>query len=90
MKTIVVFVETDQQKTFNAYAETDLPFGVLGEGDTVAQTIEDFKHNFEEMKSMYLEEGNAFPEVKLVFPIRCRKFFKNTTAAYLICLRWNA
>lgn len=40
----------------------DLPFGLYGEGDTVEETIADFNVSLDEMKSIFSDEGKAFPE----------------------------
>ena len=40
----------------------DLPFGLYGEGDIVEETIADFHVSFDEMKSLFSDEGKAFPD----------------------------
>jgi len=44
-----------------------IKFGILGEGNTVEETIEDFKIGYEEMKETYLAEGKDFQELEFDF-----------------------
>ena len=67
MKKITVNIETGEDKTYNAYTNADIPFGLLGEGVTVKNTIEDFKESYQEMRAIYKEESKEFPEYEFVF-----------------------
>ena len=67
MKKITVFIETDETGTYNAYTLDDLPFGLMGEGDTVEKTMEDFIASIEEIKTIYKEENKVFPSFELEF-----------------------
>ena len=71
---ITVFIETDDTGTFNAYTNDDLPFGLLGEGETVEATIEDFYISKDEMKELYEEEGKEFPDLEFVFKYDLESF----------------
>jgi predicted RNase H-like HicB family nuclease len=73
---ITVFIETDKSGTYNTYTNDELPFGLLGEGKTVKEAIEDFKVSIEEMKSIYLEEGKEFPLLELTFQYDTKSFLK--------------
>ena len=71
MTKIRVFIERSKDgRKYGAYMPDDnkLPFGMIGEGDTVQAAIEDFRTSFEEMRAFLREEGKAFDkEVELVF-----------------------
>lgn len=40
----------------------ELPFGLYGEGETVEETIEEVRVSYDEMKSLFSDEGKEFPE----------------------------
>ena len=57
MKAIVI-IERGKDGTFSAYIENNqLPFGIIGDGNTVEETIDDFMNSKEEMKAYYTEEN---------------------------------
>lgn len=59
----VVIIERGKNGTYTAYLENNnLPFGLLGDGKTVKETIDDFMNSREEMKAYYAEENKLFPE----------------------------
>ncbi len=39
-----------------------MPFGVIGEGETVQETKMDFMSGVEDMRDYYKQEGKTFPE----------------------------
>ena len=82
MKKITVFIETDASGTYNAYTNDELPFGLLGEGDTVEETIVDFYSAVEEMKALYAEEGKAFPAFELLFQYDTESFLKHYSQVF--------
>jgi hypothetical protein len=48
---------------YGIYIETDnLPFGVIGDGNSVAEAIDDFYNSVDEMRVYYEETGKVFPE----------------------------
>jgi len=59
-----VIVEKGLDGTYDASLEfrNDLTFGLLGQGNTVKETIEDFYNSRNEMKELYNESGKSFPE----------------------------
>lgn len=62
MKAIVI-IERGDDGTFDAYLENagSLSFGLLGQGKTVQETIDDFLNSRDEMKAHYAEENKSFP-----------------------------
>ena len=76
MKAIAV-IERGADGTYGVFIESDnVPFGVLGDGKTVAEAIADFNNSLEEMRAYYAEEGKEFPQ-DLEFE------FKYDTASFL-------
>lgn len=63
-----VIIERGKDATFSAYiASGNVPFGLLGDGKTVKETIEDFYNSYEEMKAYYESEKKEFPNLKFEF-----------------------
>ncbi len=69
MKTVRVFIERGKDGSYGAYMpdENNLTYGVIGDGDTVAAAISDFKAVYEDMKESYQKEGRPFEEVDFAF-----------------------
>lgn len=58
-----VIIERGVDGTYSAYIATDnVPYGIIGEGNSVSETIEDFKAGYEEMRDSYALDGKEFPE----------------------------
>jgi hypothetical protein len=73
-----VIIERGLDSTYDAYLDNaeNLGFGLLGQGNTVKETIEDFYNSKNEMETYYKEVGKSFPE-NLEF------VFKYDTASFL-------
>jgi len=69
MKAIVI-IERGNDGTYDAYLENaeNLSFGLLGQGKTVQEAIDDFMNSRDEMKSYFDEESKPFPtDLEFVF-----------------------
>ena len=77
MKKVIVFIETGEDKTFNAYTNENLEFGLLGEGVSVSETIQDFKDSYSEMRAIYLEDQLVFPEYEFIFKYDIESFLSH-------------
>ena len=76
MKAVAV-IEKGKDCTYGIYIESDnLPFGAIGDGETVAEAIADFNNSIDEMRAYYAEIGKEFPK-DLEFD------FKYDTASFL-------
>jgi len=65
---ITAIIEQNSKGRYSAYINDDrIKFGILGEGKTVEETIEDFKIGYEEMKETYLAEGKKFQDLEFDF-----------------------
>jgi len=63
-----VIIEQNSKGRYSAYINDDrIPFGVLGEGNSVEETIEDFKIGYEEIKEAYQCVGKTVPELEFCF-----------------------
>jgi predicted RNase H-like HicB family nuclease len=65
---VTVVIEQNSKGRYSAYiSDKRIKFGVLGEGKTVDETIEDFKIGYEEIKETYQSEAKEFPELEFDF-----------------------
>lgn len=64
-----VFVAKGSDGTYDATMEYNeaIPFGLLGQGKTVKEAIDDFYNSFEEAKQMLADEGKECPEIEFEF-----------------------
>ena len=64
MKQIRVLIERSSEGKYSAYMSEDnnLPFGLIGIGDTALAAEEDFRKSYEEMKIFLSEEGKEYKE----------------------------
>lgn len=63
-----VFIERSADG-YSAYMpdENNLPFGLIGEGQTAQEAMDDFLLAKNEMKEFFLEEGKEFPDIDFEF-----------------------
>ena len=69
MKRVKVFIEKTEDG-YSAYVDledTTLNYGIIGEGATVSEALEDFRASYEAMKAIYKEEGRDFVEADFEF-----------------------
>ena len=64
-----VFIERASDGTYDATMEYNkaIPFGLLGQGKTVKEAIDDFYNSFEEAKQMLADEGKECPVIEFEF-----------------------
>lgn len=69
MRTVRVFIERGKDGSYGAYMPDDngLSYGIVGDGNTAAEAVTDFKGVYEAMKMSYLKEGREFEEVDFAF-----------------------
>lgn len=69
MRTVRVFIERGKDGSYGAYMPDDnhLTYGVIGEGDTSTEAVDDFMTVYEDMKRAAKEENRAFEEVDFAF-----------------------
>ncbi|UEA86237.1 hypothetical protein [Alistipes senegalensis] len=64
-----VIIERGADGTFDANMEfiKEIPFGLMGQGKTVAETIADFYNSYAEMQAMCRAEGKEYPALEFEF-----------------------
>jgi hypothetical protein len=72
-----VIIERGVDGSYSAYMnENSLSFGLIGDGKTVKETMDDFKNSYEEMKAYYAEVGKEFKEFECVFKYDVASFLQ--------------
>ena len=67
MKKVRVYIEKSEYG-FSAYMEeAGLDYGLIGEGKTVDETIDDFNKSYADMRSYYERHGKNFEEIEYEF-----------------------
>ncbi|RHR58865.1 helix-turn-helix transcriptional regulator [Parabacteroides sp. AF17-28] len=63
-----VFIERGNDG-YSAYMPDDnnLPFGLVGDGNTAKEAISDFNMSCDEMRDFFREEGKEFPDIEFEF-----------------------
>lgn len=69
MRTVRVFIERGKDGSYGAYMPDDnnLSYGVIGDGESAADAIADFKAVYEDMKQAARAENREFEEVNFAF-----------------------
>lgn len=63
-----IIIERGNDGTFSAYIGTDnIPYGILGDGNSVKETIADFNNSYEEMKAHFKANDLEFIELDFEF-----------------------
>lgn len=82
MKRVKVFIEKSEYG-FSAYMEeAGLDYGLIGEGKTVEETIEDFNNAYADMRSYYERHGKPFEEIKYEFFYDTASFLEEYSKAF--------
>lgn len=82
---IIAVIERGGDGTFGVYiASEGVPFGVVGDGKTVAEAVADFKNSINEMRQYYTEEGKAFPELEIEFKYDAASFLQQYAYAFTL------
>jgi hypothetical protein len=70
MNKVKAFVERGNDGTYGVYVDLNdntLNYGMMGEGASVEEAIQDFQSGYEEMKALYKEEGKNFVEAEFEY-----------------------
>lgn len=80
-----VIIERGADGTYGAYiADNTLPFGAIGDGNTVAEAIADFKNSVNEMREYYKSEGKPFPNVEFEYKYDTASFLQQYAYAFTL------
>jgi hypothetical protein len=77
---VKAIIERGNDGTFGIYIdlkENRLTYGILGDGNTVKEAIEDFYNSYNEMKEYYKEINKAFQEVEFEFKYDIASFLEH-------------
>lgn len=83
---VQVIIERGADGTFDANMEfiKNVPFGLLGQGKTVADTIADFYNSYGEMQAMCKAEGNECPQLEFEFKYDVPSFLQYYAYAFTL------
>jgi len=83
---VQVIIERGADGTFDANMEyiSSVPFGLLGQGNTVSEAIDDFYNSYGEIKTMYQAEGNEFPILEFEFKYDMPSFLQYYAYAFTL------
>ena len=85
MKTVTAIIETGPDHRYSIYSDDEnLPYGVIGTGDTIAEAKEDFMYGYEEMKEVFLDSGKEFTEVEFIFRYDIPSFLQEFAYAFTL------
>ena len=86
MRKVIAIIETGPDHTISIYSHgaDDLPYGVIGTGETIADAKEDFMMAYQEVKESILEMGKAFEEVEFVFRYDIPSFLQEFAFAFTL------
>ena len=74
---VTVIIERGTDGNYSAYMDANnLSFGLIGDGKSVKETMDDFYNSYEEMKSYYHDIGKDFPELMFVFKYDVSSFLQ--------------
>lgn len=84
MKKVKVYIEKGVDE-YSAYMDdTPLAYSCIGEGDTVEETIADFKAAYEEMREHFKSSGDYFEEVEFAFYYDIPSFLQEYAYAFTL------
>lgn len=79
MRKVYAFVERGNDGTYGVYIDLDedkLTYGIIGEGKTAKEAIEDFSTAYEDMRELYKEKNKYFEEVEFIFKYDMSSFLQ--------------
>jgi hypothetical protein len=69
MKHVKVYIVRESDGTYSSYMDekADLPYGLVGEGNTVAEAMEQWHQAYNDMRELFAQEGKEFVEADFSF-----------------------
>lgn len=68
MRKVKAHIEIVSDGLYSVYIDDkNLNYGVIGEGKTISEAIDDFNAVYEALKQGFKEEGHTFEEVEFIF-----------------------
>lgn len=83
---VIVIIERGIDGTYSAYIEdNNLPFAVIGDGNTVSETIDDFHIALKEMEAYYEKAGKEFPhDLQFAYRFDTASFLQHYAYAFTL------
>ena len=77
-------IERGDNGTYDVTMEylSQIPFGLLGQGNNVEEAISDFYNSYNEMKSFLAEKGEVYPPLEFHFVYDIPSFLKRYAYAF--------
>ncbi|MDR1021969.1 MAG: type II toxin-antitoxin system HicB family antitoxin [Prevotellaceae bacterium] len=85
MNIVKAFIERGNDGTYGVYVDLEdstLNYGIIGDGSTVDEAVEDFKASYLEMKALYEQEGLRFVEAEFEFCYDTASFLQYYTTYF--------
>lgn len=81
-----VIIERGSDGSYDANMEylKDVPFGLLGQGKTVAETITDFKNSYDEVKALLAAKGEKCPILEFEYKYDMPSFLQYYAYAFTL------
>ncbi|GAP72308.1 DNA-binding helix-turn-helix protein [Candidatus Symbiothrix dinenymphae] len=79
MNKVKAFIERGNDGTYGVYVDLDndtLNYGVIGEGNTISEAIEDFYGCYNDMKESFRKDNQPFTEVEFTFQYDVESFLQ--------------
>lgn len=69
MKKVKVYIVRESDGSYSSYMDdrANLPYGLIGEGSTVVEAMNEWNRAYDDMRKIFEEEGRNFPEVNFSF-----------------------
>ena len=69
MKPVKVYLVRESDGTYSSYMDdkANLPYGLVGEGATVAEAMAEWNQAYNDMRALFDEEGKEFVEAQFSF-----------------------
>ena len=67
---IKAFIERGNDVSYGVYVDLEdntLNYGIIGDGKTIKEAIDDFYNLYKEMKELYINENEHFEEAEFEF-----------------------
>ncbi len=67
---IKAFIERGKDGSYGVYidlGDTTLNYGIIGDGKSANEAIDDFYNSYKEMKELYISENKPFEEAEFDF-----------------------
>jgi len=82
---VTVIIERGGDGTYTAhFSDERMPFGLIGDGSSVKEAIDDFYQTHEDMREYYKEIGKKFPEVEYEFKYDMSSFLQYYAYAFTL------